>query len=439
MNNNNSESDLNISESTHLYHSKRDIIEDDDEEIKKNRILPFFILVIFIFFVFIFVVITVVYKFIIKPESEESNRKNHPEIYISLRERNKIDKYVRKCLDGILLDDKKYKKSENPKISIILPVYNKQNFILRVLRSIQNQSFKDIEIIFCDDHSYDNSTNLIEMYQKEDERIILLKQDTNKGTLQNRIAGAFLSKGEYILFVDPDDLLIEFILETAYSKAKKYNVDIVQFQSYNGYFEKSFSIKDTNHSTTPIYQPELSNFMYYEKGYLSQTEFFIWGKLIRRNIFIEAINSIDKYFLNQHMTLHEDGLTLFILFKKANSYLFIKDYGTFYYYNDNSTLSNLSKRNNINKTVRNCFLYLEFMFHNTNDTLYEKNMAVFQFKSLLNQYGEIYKKVSKGFDYIYKVIDLYLNCNIILEEDKKIILSLKQDIKSIELNSNSLE
>ena len=65
-------------------------------------------------------------------------------------------------------------------------------------------------------------------------------------------------------------------------------------------------------------------------------------------------------------------------------------------------------------------------------------MAVFQFKSLLNQYGHIYKKVSKGFDYIYKVIDLYLNCNIILEEDKKIILSLKQDIKSIELNSTSV-
>jgi len=435
MNNINSESDFNISESTHLNHSKDDRIEDNEEN-QNNKIIPFFILIIVIFCIIIFGVVTVVYNFIIKPESEDSNRKNHPEIYISLRERNKIDKYVKNCINGILLDDKKYKKLENPKISIIIPVYNKQNFILRVLRSIQNQSFKDIEIIFCDDHSYDNSTSLIEMYQKEDERIILLKQETNKGTLQNRNAGAFLSKGEYILFVDPDDLLIEFILETAYSKAKKYNVDIVQFQSYNGYFDKSFQMSNNNHSTTPIYQPELSNFMYYEKGYLSQNEFFIWGKLIRRNIFIEAINSIDKYYLNQHMTLHEDGLTLFILFKKANSYLFIKDYGTFYYYNVNSTLSNLNKGNNINKTVRNCFLYLEFMFQYTNDTLYEKNMAVFQFKSLMNQFGYIYKNVSQGFDYIYKVIDLYLNCKIILEEDKKIILSLKQDIKSIELNSS---
>ena len=132
--------------------------------------------------------------------------------------------------------------------------------------------------------------------------------------------------------------------------------------------------------------------------------------------------------------MHVDGLKLFILFKKANSYLLIKDYGTFYYYNNNSILSNLRKENKINKPTRDCVLYLEFMFHYTNDTLYEKNMAVFQFKSLLNQFGYIYKKVSNGYDYIYKVIDLYLNCKIILEEDKKIILSLKNEIKSKDLN-----
>ena len=220
MRNNNSESDLNKSESTHLNNSKDNAIEEDEENQKnKNELVLFFIFVIVIFFLIIFVVITVVYKFIIKPEFEESYRKNHPEVYISLRERNKIEKYVNNCIKGILLDDKKYKKLENPKISIIIPVYNKQDFILRVLRSIQNQSFKDIEIIFCDDHSYDNSTNLIEMYQKEDERIILLKQETNKGTLRNRNDGAFLSKEEYLLFVDSDDILIEFILETIYSKA----------------------------------------------------------------------------------------------------------------------------------------------------------------------------------------------------------------------------
>ena len=51
--------------------------------------------------------------------------------------------------------------------------------------------------------------------------------------------------------------------------------------------------------------------MYYEKGYLHQTECLIWGKLIRNSVFKEVINSISEYYLNQHMSLHEDGLLLF--------------------------------------------------------------------------------------------------------------------------------
>ena len=369
---------------------------------------------------------------------KDSKKKRNPEIYKIYNEKSKIQKYVDNCIQGILFDQKKYKKSNNPKISIVIPVYNKENFILRVLRSIQNQSFKDIEIVFSDDHSHDNSTNLIEQYQKEDERIVLYKQETNRGTLRNRVDGGIKSKGEYILFLDSDDLLVEKnILKTIYSKAKSNNVDIVQFQAYHGDYYNSFNFYENGHKTEPIYQPELSNLMYYEKGYLQSTENVIWGKLIKRNIFIETINSIDQYYLNQHMTLHDDGLILFILFKKANSYLFIKDYGMLYFYNDKSTMGNMRNKDKINKTVRDCFVYLEFIFHYTNDTLREKNMAVYQFKGFLSGFNDIYKKVTLGFDYIYKVIDLYLNCDIILKEDKKIIQQVKDQFKLLESNITS--
>ena len=357
---------------------------------------------------------------------KDSKKKRNPEIYKIYNEKSKIQKYVDNCILGILFDQKKYKKSNNPKISIVIPVYNKEYFILRVLRSIQNQSFKDIEIVFSDDHSHDNSTNLIEQYQKEDERIVLYKQETNRGTLRNRVDGGIKSKGEYILFLDSDDLLVEKnILKTIYSKAKSNNVDIVQFQAYHGDYYNSFNFYENGHKTEPIYQPELSNLMYYEKGYLQSTENVIWGKLIKRNIFIETINSIDQYYLNQHMTLHDDGLILFVLFKKANSYLFIKDYGMIYFYNDKSTMGNMRNKDKINKTVRDCFIYLEFIFNYTNDTLREKNIAVYQFKGFLSGFNDLYKKVTLGFDYIYKVIDLYLNCDIILKEDKKIIQQVK--------------
>ena len=416
----------NISSSSKLNFEFEDDFEENDEK-KTFQLIRFFIFIFFTIVILFATIIALLYNLIIKPEKLKSNRYLNPEIYSSLRERYKITEYVEKCINGNLLDNNKYSKTENPNISIIIPVYNKDKFILRVLRSIQNQSLKNIEIIFIDDFSYDNSSKLIEKYKDEDERIVLIKHQKNKGTLISRIDGAKQAKGEYILFIDPDDLLVQKeFLEDLYIKGKANNSDIIQFQLCQGDFYTSFYCGNINRTTNLIYQPELSNLMYYENGYLHQSEFFICGKLIKREIFLETINSIDKYYLNQHMILHEDGLTLFILFKKAKSYMLVKDYGVLYFNNEYSTLRNARNKDRINKTIRDCFLYLEFMFDYTNNTLYEKNMAVEQFKFLIRQFNDVFQKATSGFKYIYKVIDLYLKCDIILEEDKKIIKELKE-------------
>ena len=429
-----------LSSSSQLNYSSDDDDYDNNEKNKKLfnfKMILFLVIIIILIIIFMTIVVILVYYIIIKPEKLESNRIRHPEIYLRLKEKSKIYNYVENCMKGILLDKKKYPKSENPKISIIIPVYNKENFILRVLRSIQNQSFKDIEIIFCDDYSEDNSRLLIEKYQKEDERIVLLKQDKNRGTLINRIDGVNLAKGEYILFLDPDDLLLDNILTKIYPKAKNNNIDIFEFQAFAGDFNKTFYLSYNNRTTEPIYQPKLSDLMYYEKGYLEQTEFTIWAKLIKKQLFIDVIQSIDKYYTNKHMSLHEDGLCLLILFKKAKSYLFTKEYGMFYFLDENSIMRNLKKKERINKTVRDCFLYLEFMFNYTNNTLHEKNMALSNFKGLLRGFKDIYLKITEGFNYIYKVIDLYINCDIISEEDKKEIKELKNELKTVEINMAS--
>ena len=249
-----------------------------------------------------------------------------------------------------------------------------------------------------------------------------------------------LKGNEYILFIDPDNLLVQkAFLEDLYIKGKTNNIDIIQFQLCEGDFYRTFYCKNTNRTTNPIYQPELSNLMYYEDGYLHQSEFFICGKLIKREIFLEVLNSIDKYYLNQHMILHEDGLTLFILLKKAKSYMFVKDYGMLYFFNKYSTLNNARNKDRINKTIRDCFLYLEFMFNYTNNTLHEKNMALSNFKGLLKGFKDIYLKITEGFNYINKVIDLYINCGIISEEDKKEIKELKNELKTVEIKMTSFE
>ena len=413
---------------------EKEDIDDNDAEISLSKFVLYFIFLAIMIIILIIIIIALTYIFIIKNNIKKSKRVKHHEISFSHMQKMKAAQYVNDCINGNLYDKNKYKKTENPKISIIIPIYNKEKFIIRILRSIQNQSFKDIEIIFCDDGSNDNSTKLIEKFQKEDERIILKKHKINKGTLINRNDGANIAKGEYLLFIDGDDLLINDILEKAYLKAKTKEIDIIQYQVYTRDFYNTFSGSDIKRKEEIIYQPELSSLMYYENGYLHQSEFFIWGKLIKRQVFLDTIKNIDKYFLEQNMILHEDGLILFMLFKTAKSYLFIKDYGLFRYSNKYSILQNIRNKNQLNKTTRDCFLYLEYMFKYTNNTLYEKNMAVCQFKFIIDGYNDIFLKITSGFNYIYKIIDLYLNCNIISNKDKQIFNNLKNQFKKIEQN-----
>ena len=411
-------------------------LEEDNTEISSTKLILFFIFIAIMIILIIIITITLLYKLVIKNDIQKSKSKRakYQEILRSYREKTNVEQYINDCIKGVLYDNNKYKLSENPKISVIIPIYNKEKFILRILRSIQNQSFKDIEIIFCDDFSNDNSTKLIEKFQKEDERIILMKHDINKGTLINRNDGANIAKGEYLLFIDGDDLLVNNILERTYLIAKSKDIDIIQYQHYIGDFYNTFYCSDIKRTDKIIYQPELSSLMYYENGTLHQSEFNVWGKLIKREIYLETLKKIDKYFLNQNMILHEDGLILFMLFKTAKSYLFIKDYGLLYFSNEYSTMRNLRNKNKINKSTRDSFLYLEYMFKYTNDSLYEKNMAVCQFKFLYDLFQDIFMKTTSGFNYIHKIIDLYLNCNKITKEDKQIIRNIKNQFKQIEQN-----
>ena len=215
----------------------------------------------------------------------------------------------------------------------------------------------------------------------------------------------------------------------------------MQFRAYWGYeLDDYFEYDDYGfrHKTSIIRQPELSKLMYYEYEHENktlQTEYNLWGKLIKRDIYLKTLKNISEYYLSQHMSLHEDGLILFILFKVATSYLFLEEFGMFYVRNYNSSLANLRKDENINKTVRDSFLYLKFMFEYTGNTVYEKNMAVYQFKFILSQFEKIFNKLTGGFDFIYKVIIMYLDCKEINDKDKEIFRKVMFDIETVEIKN----
>ena len=122
---------------------------------------------------------------------------------------------------------------ENPKVTVILSVYNGEKYLKKALDTIVNQSLEDLEIILINDGSSDSSLDILKEYEKNDNRIIIIDNHKNLGLGTSRNKGLDIAHGEYISFVDSDDWIRKECLEVSYSRAKKYNTDITMFQTTN--------------------------------------------------------------------------------------------------------------------------------------------------------------------------------------------------------------
>ena len=117
------------------------------------------------------------------------------------------------------------------KVSVVVPVYNVQLYLDQCVQSILNQTLREIEIIFVDDGSTDNSLAILEKYQQIDSRIKIIKQKNQfAGVARNN--GMREAKGKYIIFLDSDDFFEKEMLKTAFDYAEKYNVPIVIFGNW---------------------------------------------------------------------------------------------------------------------------------------------------------------------------------------------------------------
>ena len=144
--------------------------------------------------------------------------------------------YMNICLKGLLINYNNISLNINnaPKISVIIPLYNCEQFIKYSIRSIQNQKMKDFEIILINDNSKDGSLNLVESLQKEDKRIRILNNKKNMGTLYSRSIGTLNARGEYIFPLDNDDMFsYEDIFDTIYNISKYQKYDIVEFKTFD--------------------------------------------------------------------------------------------------------------------------------------------------------------------------------------------------------------
>lgn len=117
------------------------------------------------------------------------------------------------------------RKYMSPKISIIVPVYNVEQFISECINSILNQTFRDFELILINDGSTDKSGQICDEFASKDERIVVVHKE-NGGQSSARNKGIDLAKGEYIGFIDSDDWIEHDMYQIMYTKAIETGAEI---------------------------------------------------------------------------------------------------------------------------------------------------------------------------------------------------------------------
>lgn len=218
----------------------------------------------------------------------------------------------------------------NPKISIIVPVYNTEKYLARCIESITSQTYRNFELIAVNDGSTDNSIELLENIAKKDERVIIINHEKNKGLYHARITGVEHSNGEYIGFVDSDDYISCDYYRTLLEKAEETHSDIVVGRAvhedengyrwiHNMYHFIEFGVLEGDDVVSEYWKQEGRNFIWHT----------IWNKLYSKRIWDKALPHLKKQ--NKHLIMAEDFAFSSVLYNYAEKLTSV-DYGAYFYF-----------------------------------------------------------------------------------------------------------
>ena len=318
-------------------------------------------------------------------------------------------------------------KRKNPKVSLIIPVYNQAKFIKRIYSNILNQTLKDIEIVFIDDLSTDNSSDIIKELMEVDKRIVYVKNEENRGAFYSRNNGVLNSRGEYVLLVDIDDFLLNDILLKSYETAKLYDLDILQFYVMAGDIKKNIFWKVLRYKSGIIRNKNVKEVFFH--GTTRNT----WDKFVKRKVFIDSINFMKNKFKSENYVVYNDDVAIFGLFKTAQSYGFLEEIGYFYNWGvPNSTTHKYEDKKYINDIYKSCFNIMEYFYEQTRNNKEEKSAGYNFFKIKVHKtYLKDVAYLTEGFDYVIEILDLYINSKFYTNGQKKFLKEFKDKVLNI--------
>lgn len=206
---------------------------------------------------------------------------------------------------------------ESDTISVIIPVYKVEKYLDRCIRSVVDQTYKNLEIIIVDDGSPDRCGIICDEWAKKDKRIKIIHKE-NGGLSDARNAGLDIASGEYICFVDSDDYIHSEMYQRLYEKTKQYNADI----TICGFYRVSdpdgeIICCERTFGDGLIDKKDALKYLCRHSSYLA-----VWNKLYKRSLFHDLRFPKKK--------LEEDVFVMPRLYDKSEIILSVPD--SYYYY-----------------------------------------------------------------------------------------------------------
>ena len=207
----------------------------------------------------------------------------------------------------------------SPKVSIIIPVHNVEQYLNQCLDSVINQTLKDIEVICVNNSSSDNSLGILNEYSQKDSRVKVINFEECIGPLTARKTGVEHANGEYIMFVDSDDYLELNACELAYNKISEMQIDMLQFSTkvHNCANIDENKVKNLNDKRLVPYDTLLKDEEVFKAAVIdNKYSFTLWNKIYRTQLCKQAFADIEAKYL----PVGEDLFIFFAIAYYAKSY-----------------------------------------------------------------------------------------------------------------------
>ncbi|WP_236288411.1 glycosyltransferase family 2 protein [Paenibacillus allorhizoplanae] len=276
----------------------------------------------------------------------------------------------------------------NHKISVIIPVYNAENYIISCLESVMNQSFSDIEVICVNDGSKDGSKELIEAYMRSNPRIMLINQ-ANQGVSMARNIGLQAASGDYIGFVDADDTIDASMYDTLYRAAVEGDCDAV-ITNFECELE---GCKVTTKFPFPLGIVLMRDYIereimtYFLKSDQLNT---VWNKLYKRSAIIDFGVEFPR-----NVALGEDGMFNMQFFKHAKRVTYLDYSGYNYRAVIGSATRNMKEKDYFQRALDVYRLDLTGVYTNEIDPLKLKQLRSFKLITNVIATINMYLRASK--------------------------------------------